>query len=424
MIDDTCTPDDVIDNILNAAIFVKGDLYQYLLRYLLQCYHQNYIPTEIDIAINVFGKKNDFDPTEDTLVRVYLYRLRKKLVKYYNGPGKCDRLKVSIPKGNHKIEFISNEEQGRGQEKKLFKIRNLLSISFFLLLILLVGLLWIQNRSLQKKLTPSNNLIENTLIWSDFLKSDLRIIFVIGELFTFYQYQDKYDRTWLLRDDRINSKVDLNNFIDQHNLNKEEIYLPGWDIIPKSAVINFSKIQPIFHPEESSIQLKITSEITWDDIEKHNIIFLGHPHNLGIFKDVFPINRIQPIIKWIPKQEDPEIIIHVHDGKLDTVYYCEIYQRTEKLANRDYVVISKVPGPNGNSLLFIISFFTIGRLKIIEVLTNMNLLSQLEENIRSVHKRIPKYFEMLLEVKGFKETGLKTELKHFFELPNEFQIIE
>ena len=424
MIDDTCSPENVINNILKTPIFTQGELYQILLRYLFQCYQQNYIPTEIDIAINVFGKKDDFDPTEDTLVRVYLYRLRKKLEKYYSDTGKCDKIRISIPKGQHLIEFIPNENYVEGKEKKLFKIRNLLIISSFSLLIFLLGLLWIQNRSLQKKLMPSNNLNKDTLIWSDFLTSDLKTLFVIGELFSFYKYDDKYDRTWLIRDDRINSKGDLDNFIDQHKLNKENIYLPSWDIIPKSAAINLSKLQPLFHSRERSIQLKITSEVTWDDIENHNIIFIGHTHNLGIFNNVLPINRIQPIVKWTPGKEDPEIIIHVHDDALDTLYYCEIYQRIERPANLDYVIILKIPGPNRNSLLFIISFFTIGRLEIIEIITDVNLLSQMEENILSTHKRIPKYFEMLFEIKGFKEIGLKTELKHFFKLSSEFQIIE
>lgn len=77
-----------------------------------------------------------------------------------------------------------------------------------------------------------------------------------------------------------------------------------------------------------------------------------------------------------------------------------------------------------HSLLFIVSFFTLGRLEIVEKFTDIESLSTLEQDVRSITKTIPHYFEMLFEVRGFKETGLKTELKHFFELPAEFRLNE
>ncbi len=424
MIDETCTPDDVVENILKTPIFVKGELYQDLLRYLLKCHHQNYIPTETDIATHVFGKKDNFDPTEDTLVRVYLYRLRKKLERYYSGPGKCDKIRVSIPKGQHQIEFISNQERDSKQKMTGHKIRNLLTISLILLLTIMVGLLWFQNKSLKKQLAPPYDFSIYDLIWSDFLKSELNTVFVIGDLFAFYKYQHEYDRTWLVRDDRINSKEEYEIFISQYNTNNEDTYLPGWDIVPKSAAINFSKIQSIFHPKDNLIPLRITSEITWQDIENNNIIFIGHSHNLGILKNVFPIKRIRPITEWILSKRDPVSKIHVMTEQIDTLYQVELHLDKDRPANIDYVVVSKVAGPNGNSLLFIISFFTLGRLEIVEKLTDVGCLSLLEQEIRSINKTIPPYFEMLFEVRGFKETGLKTELKHFFELPSEFQINE
>lgn len=57
------------------------------------------------IAIEVFGRGEDFDQQGDPIVRVEAGRLRQRLADYYNGPGSGDPLQILIPKGGYRPDF-------------------------------------------------------------------------------------------------------------------------------------------------------------------------------------------------------------------------------------------------------------------------------------------------------------------------------
>ena len=61
------------------------------------------------IAIEVFGRGEDFDQQGDPIVRVEAGRLRQRLVDYYNGPGSADPLLIDIPKGGYRPVFQLRE---------------------------------------------------------------------------------------------------------------------------------------------------------------------------------------------------------------------------------------------------------------------------------------------------------------------------
>ncbi len=56
-------------------------------------------PKETEIAIDVFGRNTYFHGGDDSVVRVAMRSLRQKLLEYYAGPGKHDRLVFDIPEG-------------------------------------------------------------------------------------------------------------------------------------------------------------------------------------------------------------------------------------------------------------------------------------------------------------------------------------
>jgi hypothetical protein len=60
---------------------------------------------ETALAIKVFGRSDDFDPTTDTSVRTAVYRLRTKLREYYAAEGKLDPISVEIRKGHYAPVF-------------------------------------------------------------------------------------------------------------------------------------------------------------------------------------------------------------------------------------------------------------------------------------------------------------------------------
>ena len=78
-----------------------------LLRYLSNhsLEHPGTSPKEYQIATEVFGRQQDFDPHVDSMVRVQAGRLRTKLAEYYASEGLEDPIVVEIPKGNYALTF-------------------------------------------------------------------------------------------------------------------------------------------------------------------------------------------------------------------------------------------------------------------------------------------------------------------------------
>lgn len=59
------------------------------------------------IGVDVFNRDEDFDPGQDTLVRINAGRLRRALDQYYSNTGEHDDLQIEIPKGGYVPRVIS-----------------------------------------------------------------------------------------------------------------------------------------------------------------------------------------------------------------------------------------------------------------------------------------------------------------------------
>lgn len=79
------------------------------------------------IGVDVFNRDEDFDPGQDTLVRINAGRLRRMLDLYYSNTGKNDPLRIVIPKGGYVPKLISRSDPGEeinnlsasGQERRM-----------------------------------------------------------------------------------------------------------------------------------------------------------------------------------------------------------------------------------------------------------------------------------------------------------------
>jgi hypothetical protein len=414
------TNDEIISNLQNDPLFKNAEKYKILLQYLYKCYQSDKIPTEFDIAADVFYKDKDFNPAEDTTVRVYIYRLRKKLDEYYEGPGKHDPIVIQIQKGTYHIEFLKHSELNK---RKVLKFKQYLYPAIVFILLVLIAFLSIKYISVRNQLYKNDDIRGDKLVWSDFTSNGLPTIYAIGSLYAYYYYLEQFDRSWLVRDDAINNELELNDFEEKYHLDKNNISIPDWKIIPKSAALHYGKLLPIFQLKTSNLELKPTDELKWNDIENNNIIYVGHFHNLNILNSIFPRNRLISQVKSA-EHGVKKYFIEVKTSEIDTLYPIILSENKSRHLETDYVVVSKIPGPRNNVILFICSFSSMGRLKLIETLTSAKMLSELEQNILKTNNRTPKYFEMLVKVSGFLDRGLETTIMHFFELPSDFVLMK
>src|SRR5262245_51061862 len=57
------------------------------------------------IGVEVFNRRPDFDPKQDSIVRTEAARLRSRLDEYYLGPASDSTLRIEIPKGGYTPVF-------------------------------------------------------------------------------------------------------------------------------------------------------------------------------------------------------------------------------------------------------------------------------------------------------------------------------
>ena len=75
---------------------------------------------EYTIGVEAFGRKQDFDPKTDPIVRVQIHRLRQKLKEYYDAEGSHDPISIEIPKGHYlpSFEGVTVPDAGPDQATK------------------------------------------------------------------------------------------------------------------------------------------------------------------------------------------------------------------------------------------------------------------------------------------------------------------
>jgi hypothetical protein len=90
-----------IDRILKSATFRNAEALRKLLRFLadrLAAGDADQLK-EYSVGIDGLGKPPDYDPRQDSTVRIQVGRLRHKLAEFYRSEGLNDPYIVEIPKG-------------------------------------------------------------------------------------------------------------------------------------------------------------------------------------------------------------------------------------------------------------------------------------------------------------------------------------
>ncbi len=96
-----------VERLLTDPSLSRSKRYQSLLRYLVT----HALEGEVDslkeriVGIEVFGRRPDYDSTQDPIVRVNAAELRKRMLRYYEDPAHLRELRLSLPVGSYVPRF-------------------------------------------------------------------------------------------------------------------------------------------------------------------------------------------------------------------------------------------------------------------------------------------------------------------------------
>ncbi len=94
--------------VLQSDLFERSQNLQRLLTYLCEktIAGESSELKEYTIAVEALGRSESFDQKKDSIVRVEVHRLRKRLHQFYEGPGRGSTLQIEIPEGKYIPQFI------------------------------------------------------------------------------------------------------------------------------------------------------------------------------------------------------------------------------------------------------------------------------------------------------------------------------
>lgn len=398
---------EILEEIKKSKSFSNSKLNIRLLDYLVNCELSGKTPSEYSIAQDVFNKDSSFNPNEDTIVRVSVYNLRKKLERYYNNMGRKDKVRVKIPKGRYEVQFFNYS-----QENIVDKLTRPVNWLVILVVLLSVWILYLYTQipsSQNENFAHNNNFAKE--IFSGFIESKNPKLITLGDDFIYYtdfsEFKTKSIRN-MVRNSNINSEEQFEKLKSDDSSLENYKKLP-FSFFNQAAVWSLPYITNLFNDFDINYTLKSSSTLTSNELKSHDIFFTGSLWTLGILENIIKKlgithNVIGEEKLTITFNEFPDsLIVLKREG-------------VPAFDHVDYGLLVKIPGPNNNIIFISTSFYATGTVGTMKYLTEDKSIKFLERFIKTKFDTIPKYYIILLKSNGYNREVLSTELLDVFRI--------
>lgn len=373
----------LVEKIIDSCSFGRSDTYANLLRYLMTCSIEDQVPKEATIAAEIFGKTN-FDPSQSTLVRVYLYNLRKKLKKYYSQEGADDPIRLHIPTGSYRIEMEPRGEVNSVSKRNSAPLPKALIFSLGAIILALLGYIAFFE-------SESRHPFHHNPLWQDLLTGDRPTMLLLGDLFIYSTYDSSFSTTRTIRDSRINSMQEFEAYRLQHPEIADRFSALSYGLLIQSSTLWVKRLTEIFLSDNKDYTIRMISRFNPKELQDYDIIVVGMIKTLGLFRSYFANSAFKYDIAddalVVESSSDGEITVYKPSGDPDAYH-------------TDYAVMAKFPGPNNNTVYLFGGIWDTGTTQSLKCFTDPRLLETLEAEMIKTLGEIPEYFEVLLEVNG------------------------
>ena len=409
-------------SLLAADQFAKSETSRRLLCYLVERSLGNGVPKETEIALDVFGKDASFSGAEDSVVRVGVRALRQKLAEYYAGAGRDDELHLFIPKGGYRLSVLPRTERrgipessasaGSGAHPGVAPNRGRrpliwASAAALVLLVASLGLnliLW--ERGPVSSEDPWLTQVRSSPMWADLIASQRPVTIVLGDLFMFTQIDPRTGRTQTVRDTEINSSEELRAFLASNPSFAADRGQRYVTMLQKSAAVSLASILRIIDLPGRQIEVTVRDDLQPEQIRDTDVIYIG------------PLARLGPLAAYYQLESRYRFI--AAGAKLTDTRTHRDFLPTGALSGEhmDYALAAKFTGPAGNHILILTSGArNAGLAQIVRMFTSPVGLNAFEARAREKTHSVPRSFEALLTVMGFRQTDLTTAVVDVNPLP-------
>jgi len=445
-------PDEVrqaLETILNSKHFVNAHKKKEFLRLICDFYLDGRADelNEYLLGYEVFGRDNDYNPSDDPIVRVFAHEIRKKLEAYYANEGADEPIRLEIPAGGYQPVFTRHtpepiEELPEDDDSirpsiatepsrlpiSLGKLAaGFLVVSLAIAVILLALSNW-QLRQGVLEAEAAKDPAKYGEVWADFL-TDRNPPLVILSNPPILRFANPSDPEALTKDsiplapetvealkDRFvtNPEVSIketgkpddgsavpsgNRIVIERN-RTPSLILSTNVYTGMGEAIGLHYLTDFFRKSSRRIQLKQSRTLSAEDLKLHNVIMLG-----GVW-----------VNEWSGKLTRKEDFVFTDKATVENrnpqpgeerEYVPQFDGRTGNLIV-DYAIITVKPNiSDANKVMLLAGVYSQGTEAAAEYVTNQNYLDQLNQRLRQSGEPL-RYFQVLLKV-GV-ENGIPTTI--------------
>lgn len=391
--------------IIDSGILGRSKHYPALLQYLVQSSLSGKSPKEIELAIDVLKRDNDFDVSNDSSVRVYIYQLRKKLDSYYERFENEASYRIVIPKGQYTIalqqkELTSVDRPLHKKQKRGLGLNNGLLLAVVILLATNLVYMTINN---QGKGTMISQIAAEHPVWDSVLRDDLPILLVMGDYYIFGELNANGNIARMVREFNVNSSLDLER-MQFTDFERAENYLDlNLSYMPEGSAFALARIVPILEESNKTINMTMMSDLTTADIRENHIVYIGYISGLEKLNDIaFASSGLR-----LGRSYD-ELL----NNQTQEYYTSDAGLPEEGQPFKDYGMFSTFPVSTETQVLLISGMRDAGLMHTAQALSDPEALNDLVVAIDNDTDEAVASFEALYEVFGIDRMNFNAKLIH------------
>jgi hypothetical protein len=372
-----------------------------LFDYLLSCSLAGQSPKEIAIAVDVFSRDASFDVSQDSLVRVYMHKLRRALEEFYEAADNESAAVLQIPRGEYRLRLSPRAPLAPARPApRRFPGPNAVWAALALGAAVLVGVGISQLHTSRSDLDT----VRANPIWSAILRDDRPILVLVGDYYLIGATGDGLELKRLVREFSVNSKNDLNDFLQQHPEFASRYMDVGLRYLPPAAAFALRNVIAVLAPANRRITVSMVSDLQPSSLASCDIIYVGYLSGLGMMQDLvltgsrFKVGESYDEI--IDQQTRRSYISQTGDQ-----FFSPPQPSGSEAAYHDYGIFERLRGPGGNTVIVIAGTRDAGVRQTAEAFTSADKLA---EFARLPISAAP--FETLLEVSAFDGVNLSGKL--------------
>jgi hypothetical protein len=387
-----------------------------LFDYLVEQSLAGQCPKEVAIAMDVFGKAAGFDVGQDSLVRVYIHKLRRTLEGYYARRADPTSPTIQLPRGEYRLRLSETPLPAAAEESEppppasppapqaaprapaSWLRRWHYPAGLALALLAGLSLAWLR--------TPHSDLdeVRDNPLWSTILADDRPILVVVGDYYLIGDADDGLEVKRLIREFSVNSRSELDDYVQQHPEVAEHYMDVGLRYLPPASAYALSSVMAVLAPQHRRVAVSLVSDMQPATLASCDIVYIGYLSGLGMMRDlVFSGSRfaigdsydelIDRKTRHSYVSQTGARLLSVPDGSgSDTSYH-------------DYGIFETFRGPGGNHIVVIAGTRDAGVRQTAATVTSAPQLAQLQPS-----RALSQTFEALFEVDAFDGVNLNGKL--------------